>query len=187
MPGINSRSKGARNERLIADLFTKWTGRKFAKTPASGGLQWKSSFSKGDIVCTKEGHYFPFCIEAKSYAKIDFSHLLTPGIKNVDILTFWDQCSRDAKLCNKIPLLLMRYNGLPKGFYFLVTTQEYARSIHRFLPKDMKSLRYEDYSKPDCPPLMILRSTDFFKTNYKEIKAHAKSFIKKEIKDGNKK
>lgn len=176
MSRINSRSKGAKNERHIAELFTKWTGRKFAKTPASGGLQWKSSFSKGDIVCTKEGHYFPFCIEGKSYNKIDFSHLLTPGIKNIDILTFWAQCERDAKSCNKVPMLLMRYNGLPKFFYFLIITQDFAKLIHNFLPKDMVSLRYHDYSTNK--PLMILRSTDFFKTDYKDIKPIAKTHVK---------
>lgn len=180
MPGINSRSKGARNERKIADLFTKWTGRKFAKTPASGGLHWKSSFVHGDLICTKEGHYFPFCIEAKSYNKIDFSHLLTPGIKNVDILTFWKQCERDAKECNKVPILFMRYNGLPKDFHFVIVTQNYAKQIHEFLPKDFKSLRYEDYGNTKQVALMVLRSIDFFKTDYKQIKAHAKNYIKKE-------
>lgn len=180
MAKINSRSKGARNERLIADLFTKWTQRKFAKTPASGGLNWKSAFSKGDIVCTKEGHYFPFCIEAKSYEKIDFSHLLTPGIKNIDILTFWAQCERDAKACNKIPILMMRYNGLPKGFYFLVITQQFAKEIHLKLSfatgGKLKSLRYHDYETNN--PLMILRSTDFFQLDYKETKILAKQYIK---------
>lgn len=176
MAKINSRSKGARNERQIAEIFTKWTKRKFAKTPASGGLNWKSAFSKGDIVCTKEGHYFPFCIEAKSYEKIDFSHLLTPGIKNIDILKFWEQCERDAKKCNKIPILMMRYNGLPKGFYFLVVTQQFAKEIHHLLPEFMVSLRYHDY-KTD-KPLMILRSTDFFKAHYKETKILAKQHIK---------
>jgi hypothetical protein len=117
---MNSRSKGARNERAIAKVLEKWTGKKFAKTPASGGLQWKTSMTKGDVVCTTEGHYFPFCIEGKFYAKIDFAQLLTPGLLNIDIIDWWIQCRRDSRKCNKVPMLLMRYNGLPKDFWFMV-------------------------------------------------------------------
>lgn len=177
--GINSRSKGARNERKIADLFSKWTGKKFAKTPASGGLQWKSSFSKGDIVCTKEGHFFPFCIEAKSYAHIDFSHLLTPGIKGVEILTFWYQCARDAGMCNKVPILLMRYNSLPKDFHYIVMFKDYYLQ----LPKDERvnfRVTMDYWNRPDGIKLIIVRSNDFFKMDYKTIKLNAKAYLKKE-------
>lgn len=170
---INSRSKGAKNERKIAALFSTWTKRKFAKTPASGGLNWKSSFSKGDIVCTVEGHYFPFCIEAKFYDKIDFSHLLTPGIKNCDILKFWEQCSRDAKICKKVPLLFMRYNGLPADFYFVVMdVLFYAYMQEHFKPEVTLVFEREKFG------LVIIRSNDFFNTKYKKIKLDAKTYIK---------
>lgn len=179
---INSRKKGAKNERKIADLFTKWTGRKFAKTPASGGLQWKSSFSKGDIVCTKEGHYFPFCLECKAYVKIDFSHLLNPQILNVDILDFWTQCKRDADACNKVPLLFMRYNGLPKDFYFVVMSLSFANSIVKLGYIFKTSMGY----KGRGVMLMIVTSTDFFKMDYKLVKDNAKDFkAQKKIKKGN--
>lgn len=172
--GINSRSKGAKNEREIAKVLEIWTKKKFAKTPASGGLQWQSSISKGDVVCTTEGHFFPFCIEGKFYNKIDFSHLLTPNIKNVDIKVFWAQCLRDAKKCRKIPMLLMRYNGLPKHFYFLVVTQDFAKLIHS--PEINCSLRYHGYKSNTA--LMIMRSTEVFKLNYKNfVKPIAKQHI----------
>ncbi len=177
----NSRRKGAKNERNLAKAFEQWTGRKFAKSPASGGLHWKSSHVAGDIVCCKEGHYFPFCIEGKSYSKIDFSHLLNPKIKNCDILDFWSQAKRDAKEVNKIPMLLMRYNSMPKDFWFLVVTQDYAKSLHELLPKDMVTLRYHDYKTNTA--LMIFRSTDFFKIPYKQTKILTKKYIK----DGNNK
>lgn len=178
---INSRSKGARNERKIADLFTTWTGRKFAKTPASGGLQWKNAFSKGDIVCTKEGHYFPFCIEAKFHDKIDFSHLLTPGIKNIQILDFWKQCKRDADKCGKVPLLFMRYNSLPSDFHFVVMERMYWQQLPA-----MDRLNYRVtlsfWDRDNDKNLIIVRSTDFFKLNYKLIKENAKKFIKEKAK-----
>jgi Holliday junction resolvase len=185
---INSRSKGAKNERNIAKILQTWTGKKFSKTPASGGLQWQSANSKGDVVCTTEGHFFPFCIEAKSYNKIDFSHLLTPNIKNVDILDFWKQCSRDAKKCNKVPMLLMRYNRLPKGFFFLVVTQEFYREISKRVGRVEKSLLYLHETETEiihC--LRIMPSMDFFDLDYKEVKVIAKQYIKDHYGNGRKK
>lgn len=186
MPGINSRSKGARNERQIAKLFADWSKKEFSKTPASGGLQWKSANAKGDIVCTTEGHFFPFCIEAKSHKEINFSHLLIPmrvTKKNpkpiCKIMEFWKQCNRDAKKCSKIPMLLMRYNGMPEDFHFLVTTQTFAKIMHEELALSndgLFSLRYSDYKTGTH--LMIMRSTQVFNTEYKVIKLLAKQHIK---------
>lgn len=173
---MNSRAKGNRNERVGAGLMTTWTKRKFERTPSSGGLQWKSSFSKGDIVCTKEGHYFPFCVEIKAHKEIDFSHLLNPKVKNIKILEFWAQCKRDATKCNKIPLLMMRYDMMPKEFFFIGVPQEFAKAIHHLLPKDFTSLRYHNYKTND--PIMFLRSDEFFKISYKETKLIAKEYLK---------
>lgn len=170
---INSRNKGAKNERNIAKLFEKWTGKKFAKTPASGGLQWQSANSKGDIVCTTEGHYFPFCIECKSYNKIDFSHLLTPGIQNIDILDFWRQAERDALKANKVPILMMRYNGLPKDFHYLALPIEFWRLLK--LNNTLNLHYFNPLRKID---IVIIRSTDLFKGDYKEIKFLTKKFLK---------
>lgn len=174
--GINSRAKGNKGERTVAALFKKWTGKEFARTPSSGGLQWKTSNTKGDIVCTTEGHYFPFCVEVKVHKEIDFSHLLIPGIKNVKILEFWEQCKREAKKCNKIPMLLMRYDRMPKDFFFIVIPQPFAKLIHDKFEGNIASLRFHDYTKDD--PIMILRSTDLFSTHYKAIKQIAKTYIK---------
>lgn len=175
---INSRKKGAKNEREIAKTLELWSGKKFAKTPASGGLNWKTSNVAGDVVCVTEGHYFPFCIEGKSYLKIDFSHLLTPGIKNVDILGFWEQAKRDATKANKIPILLIRYNGLPKHFWFLAIEESYYIQLPA-TERNLITTKLTYSDETTNTKLVITRSTEFFKTNYKEIKAHAKKFIKK--------
>lgn len=176
--GINSRSKGAKNERIIAKAFEEWTNKKFAKTPASGGLNWKTQNVAGDIVCCTEGHYFPFVIEGKSYDKIDFSHLLTPGIKNIDIIDFWNQAKRDAVKVNKIPMLLMRYNGLPKSFWFIVMEEDFYIQLPLFAKAFCKvTLKYLDME--GNYKLRIVRSNEFFKTIYKEIKLNAKTYIKK--------
>jgi Holliday junction resolvase len=177
---MNSRRKGAKNERMIAALLEKWTGKKFAKTPASGGLQWKSSMAKGDVVCTTEGHLFPFCIEAKFHKKIDFSHLLIPGIENVDILTFWSQCKRDAESCNKIPILLMRYNGLASNFHFLVIETDFWNELPKhYLFGKMVNITHgiNYFNHLHKLKLTIVRSTAFFKLDYKDVKKAAKAYI----------
>lgn len=177
---INSRKKGAKNEREIAKTLELWSGKKFAKTPASGGLNWKTSNVAGDVVCTTEGHYFPFCIEGKSYVKIDFSHLLTPGIKNIEILDFWYQAKKDADKVNKIPILMMRYNGLPKAFWYLVIETDFIIhcSIQGAIRNNLSpAILFADETKK--LGLTMVKSTDFFKLPYKEIKLNAKKFIKK--------
>lgn len=173
---INSRRKGAKAEREAAKVLKQWTGKTFAKTPASGGLNWKKSNVAGDVVCTKEGHYFPFCVEVKAHAKIDFAHLLQPGIKNVDILDFWNQANRDALKANKEPMVMMRYNGLPKQFYFVIISQSTAKTLHEkhFSGNRLTTLRYHDYQ--NNLSLMIFKSTEFFTLPYKEVRKTVKQW-----------
>lgn len=177
---INSRSKGCKAERDVAKLFKIWTKKEFARTPSSGGLQWKSSNSKGDIVCTTEGHYFPFCIEIKFHREIDFSHLLNPKIKLPKILEFWQQCLRDATKAGKVPMLLMRYNGMPADFYFMVLPQAFFYKVSQGVGRPDIGLLFTKYN-PDLSikyNLQIIPSTDFFKLRYKPIKLIAKTYIK---------
>lgn len=167
---INSRTKGSKNERELAKLFKTWTGKDFARTPSSGGLSWKSSNSKGDIVCTAEGHYFPFCIEAKNHREINFEHLLY--LSKPKIIEFWTQCFNDARKANKIPLLFMRYNGMPKNLHFVAL--EVATYNKLFVTKNIKptiTWFSEKYN------LVILPSTQLFKQPYKATKLIAKSIL----------
>lgn len=173
---INSRSKGNRNERKVAALLKQWTKKDFAKTPASGGLRWKTAMSKGDVICTKEGHYFPFCVEVKAHKEIDFSHLLVPGIKNIKIMEFWEQCSRDANDCNKVPLLLMRYDRLPGEFFFAVIPTSFYHKFNKLYWLGKKTLSYWD--KSTDLKLTFLSSVDLFAMPYKEIKSLAKTYLK---------
>jgi Holliday junction resolvase len=166
---INSRDKGNRAERFVAQLFKNWTGKDFARTPSSGGLSWKSSNSKGDIVCTTEGHYFPFCLEIKHHNKVDFNEILVPSKKSPKILQFWAQCTRDAGLAKKAPILFFRYNNLPKDFFFVVID----RSVYSLILKEQASTGFNEdmfLVKSQGHSLVILTSTHFFKLNYREIK-----------------
>lgn len=114
----NSRNKGSRFERSVAKAWESWTGYKFSRTPGSGGWA-KAKDAVGDLVCTDEKHSrrFPFSIECKSYQDIKFEHLLL-GNKTCKIHDFWDQASRDANKINKLPILIMRYNSMPKDEAF---------------------------------------------------------------------
>lgn len=177
MSRINSRSKGNRNERVAAELMSTWTKRKFSRTPSSGGLNWKSANSKGDVVCTAEGHFFPFCVEVKAHKDIDFSHLLNPKIKNIKILEFWEQCKRDAGKCNKIPLLLMRYDNMPSEFFFAVIDYEFYSKLNIFQKLLHVYTTFVFWDRKKKIKLTIMRSTEFFTLPYKEVKRVAKKFI----------
>lgn len=178
---MNSRRKGAKNEKQTADILSKWTGKKFARAETNNFIhQRNEDNSKGDIVCKTEGHFFPFCIECKSYAKIDFSHLLNPKIKLPQIVEWWQQVRRDGKLCNKVPLLMMRYNGLPKGFYFLVMDGKFYHAVQEKIGRCSPTLIYVDESEnpKKSYSLRIMSSIDFFQLPYKEIKTLTKTYLK---------
>lgn len=128
MARINSRNKGAKNERLACIILQQWTKKTFARVPSSGGLGWHNNLSTGDVMCTKEGHYFPFSIEVKARESLNLDHLLY--LKNAEILKFWEQSKRDAKRLSKCPVVMMRYNGLPKGFFFIILPRVI---YHKFL------------------------------------------------------
>lgn len=168
---INSRSKGNKNEREIAKLLKAWTKKEFARTPSSGGLSWKTTNTKGDIVCTTEGHYFPFCIEAKSYKDLNFQHLLYSD--KAEILKFWAQANKDADAANKIPLLFMRTNGIAKNLHFVVMHQRHFRMfIKEHLAADCSYMYVKNHK------MIILKSTELFETPYKAIKLQIKNHRK---------
>lgn len=162
---INSRKKGSRNERNLARLWQKYTGKEFTKTPSSGGLGWKrKSDTSGDIICTDEKHsrFFAFSIEAKAYKSINFNHLLL-SVES-DILKFWEQAKGDADKAKKTALLFMRYNGMPKNHYFLAMDKDYYDQLEVHLPQhESMIINLAELS------LAIINSPSFFATNYEEV------------------
>lgn len=126
----NSKNKGNRFERTIAKFFQDWTGYKFSRTPGSGGWA-KAKDSFGDLVCTDEKHSrkFPFSIECKSYQDLKFEHILL-GTKSCKILSFWSQAIYDAERANKIPMLVMKYNNMPKGEAFMMVDDRLINLIN---------------------------------------------------------
>lgn len=132
MPKINSRKKGARGEKKAISVISKWTGLEFARVPASGGLRWKKADNiSGDITCTDSLHRFDFSIEVKNYKEINFEHLIMPQVQSRILEEFWPQCIADAQRGKKLPLLMIRYDGMKPANFFI--------TIMRY--KDFKRLK----------------------------------------------
>lgn len=128
---VNSKKKGSKWERDVCKFMKEWTGYEFSRTPASGGLRWhKKDDIVSDVICTdeKHGHRFPGAIECKFYQEIKFEHVLL-GNDSCKIMEFWNQATRDAERAKKLPLLIMRYNNMPKGEAFLMIDRETSNCI----------------------------------------------------------
>jgi hypothetical protein len=127
---MNARKKGQRGEKMAIAFLKKWTKMDFARTPSSGGLRWKKADNiSGDIVCIERNYIFPLSIEVKFVRDINFEHLLyhRPDRKSGRLVSrieeFWMQATADGERAEKIPMLMMRYNGMPKDFFFVVLSK----------------------------------------------------------------
>lgn len=161
---INSRTKGNKAERQASKLLETWTGKKFARTPSSGGLNWKSTNVKGDVVCTTEGHYFPFCVEVKSYKEINVSNLIV-GKKSCIIYKFWEQSQRESKDASKIPILMMRYNMMPSNEWMVCIELGLYHKLKKYFLKTE-----HNYLVSVKDNLVLFNSATLLELPYKEIK-----------------
>lgn len=174
----NSKAKGNKGEREVSKWFQEWTGFEFARIPSSGGLRWHSTHNTvGDIMCTHERHSrrFLFAIECKNYKDINFEHLIL-GNKKVKILEFWEQTKEDAERGNKIPILFMRYNGMPKNMYFVVISRNLFNTIITTV------LTQYNYFIVPHQDFVILNSNDLLLIDYLPFHKN----LKKLIRDGQK-
>lgn len=99
-----SKAKGSSYEAKIAKLLSEEFGKEFRRTPLSGALDWM----KGDLIVIDDTAWFPWTIECKHYAEIDWSNLLTA--KSSDLHTFWQQTLRESKTMQRKPLLIFRWD-----------------------------------------------------------------------------
>ena len=108
--GIDGNKKGKKAERVVCNLLSKWTGQELVRTPASGGMRWRTSSNVcGDVVCTNLTFNFPFIIEGKHY---EYFELKSPLRANSKLFGFYRQARRDADRAGKAPLLFARRNGM---------------------------------------------------------------------------
>ena len=170
---INSKNKGNRCEREVTQFMKEWTGYEFSRVPHSGGLRWQNRKSiAGDVICTDAKHErnCRISIEVKAPKEIAFEHLLLPTKgKNTDKLNhYWNQCNNDAKAVQKVPMLFIHRNGMAKGTFFVVMSNELYNEIVRelnFYPEKYGQLAYLSMYYG----LVILNSEDLKQINYKDL------------------
>lgn len=132
---INSRRKGAENERNAAKMLEVWTGEPFARVPSSGGLRWKSANNAiGDLVCTNDQFEFGFSIETKHLK----SALLHGKLKSNSIVyRIWEQSYQDCLRANPIgskqPMLMVKTNGMAKTEYVVFVHKSIGQWLHTYV------------------------------------------------------
>ena len=158
-----SSKKGGKAERQVAKMLGDWVGCEMVRVPRSGGLRWQSGLMvTGDVIPSDPQMLaeFVFSIEVKFHAEVDFSHLILPSrVKSVDILKFWAQACEDAKRVNKKPLLLFRYNFLPRDFFFVGMKWDHFFRVKRHMSFESS---YFIYGRK----LAIFGIQDLFSINY---------------------
>lgn len=135
-PAINSRAKGVRNELMAAKVMQLWTGVKFTRVPRSGGLRWQDSQGvAADIIPELRDFPCPVVIETKHLKSLS----LTSGTlrKRSIIYTVWEQVMADALRAKKLPLALLRENGMKQwrtedgeqyqSYYFIMPAEIITR------------------------------------------------------------
>ena len=158
---INSKKKGNKTERVVASLFKDWSGWEFTRVPMSGGLQWRNrSQVSADIICAEEGIKWPYSVEVKGVKEINFEKLMYNAQSEIE--KFWEQCVTDARRAEKIPLLFMRYNGLPKDFFFVVMRYSHVKG----LPQLDKIRPRMLVQSPVTGTIAIFPSTELFKIKF---------------------
>ena len=99
-----SKIKGSAYEAKIKRYLNSHLDIEFERMPLSGAIE----YLKGDIWTPHDTAAWPYCIECKHYKDIQWNNLLTA--KTTDLLQFWKQTVREAKVMRKKPLLIFRWN-----------------------------------------------------------------------------
>lgn len=183
---VNGKQKGSRFERVICKWFTEWTGYEFNRVPASGGLRWKNAENiTSDVACTDRKHSRKFCfsIECKSYKELNFEHIILEK-KSCKILKFWDQVCNDAKRSGKLPILIMKYNGMNRGEAFvMIDNQVYQECILpqiTNLTKPLMGFNLAPNKKVRETQIYVLRLSELKKLDYQSFHKQAQTLLKRE-------
>lgn len=155
---VNSRTKGAKNERNLCKALELWTGEEFTRVPASGGLRWINTQNIcGDVICTNNDFNFPLSIETKHYKafKLDLRRE-----KNALLWKCWEQCKSDAERSKKVPVMFLRENGMSKNTWlvffscdslcnslFPVNTVSEGNNLISFNSVDLFNFPYKEFLK----------------------------------------
>jgi Holliday junction resolvase len=147
---VNSKAKGGAFERQIAKMLNeKFETKEFCRTPGSGAFATTHELPEhitvaGDLITPLN---FKFCIECKKgyndqtiYSLLDY---------NSKIWQFIEQCEKDAKKMNKMPMIIYKQDR-----------------------KDILVITYKDMFTTMIPSITI------FKDNKEALTAHTYSIYK---------
>ena len=123
---IDSKAKGSKAEADAAKFLNEHTGLKFIRTPLSGALDAKHML-KGDIYLG--GSSNKYCIEIKHYEE---DHLTSKVLtdKTPQIISWWEQCIREAGQVSREPLLIFKHN---RGKWFVGFVEPPSSEDYRYV------------------------------------------------------
>lgn len=117
MKAGGGRNKGSAFERKVAKLIVAnfahvgITKQDCYRTPGSGGHRFAAKTDPGDLVLSPDlRERFPFSIECKHYANLDWNVLLSNKKKKGQFESWWQQCCKSAVL-DTVPLLVFKRNN----------------------------------------------------------------------------
>jgi hypothetical protein len=138
---INSKVKGNRNELKTAQLLMEWTGHEFARVPRSGGLRWRNRMDIcGDVINVDPDFEFIFSVETKHVKHLGI-RIGVPHLRdNSVVFKYWNQCKRDAEASGKIPMLIIRQNGMPESVYYVFLEMSFFLKMKIDCPVSVHSM-----------------------------------------------
>ena len=111
---VNSRTKGSSFERQIAKTFNdRFNTTEFSRSPGSGAFATTHTLPEhlkiyGDLITPQN---FKYCIECKK----GYNNLNLYSLYNYssEWWSFLEQCQKDSKKCDKIPLVIFKQDRQP--------------------------------------------------------------------------
>jgi len=120
---MNSKNKGSSFERDISKEFDVWWNEikgTFWRTKNSGGIDEPGDIAPRYRPQHKEKIWWPFVVECKHYKQLNLLNLFRLQRKNNQILTWWEQVTREQAQCIKeghavspLRLLIIKPNNFP--------------------------------------------------------------------------
>ena len=113
---VNSRRKGMTGELEVCHILSEALNDSFTRN--------RIGVSVCDVIAPA---WFPFAVEIKNAKTVKLVHLFGKHTKELD--NYWKQCSSQADILNKYPLLIVKAEKL----WMACTDYEYWRPLQQFI------------------------------------------------------
>lgn len=169
--GRGARNKGARFEREVASLFSKYWKAEANRVAFSGALHRGQGFEAGDVTLDYTSG-FPFVIECKNHETWNFQDIY---LNNKSFTIFWQQVAVDAKRVNKDPLLIFSKNYADNYVIIPFTNDAFVGILNNDKPVSTYPLSYIDPVTDEKKTYLVILTTfdgfsslpkEFYKENY---------------------